>query len=197
MHGSQANMASTHFCGAISAAAARPTAVCGSAVYDFSERKCFLMVSRVYTCPSAQAMVPNAVTLTCSSDIRSATKSFLANSSAATGTSTLPSVFTSDIQCASVADAFARFSSSVAPSALSDSLGRFNILVPCAFLTGLSMLVFWPFATNLVAIMLFAAVYGFFSGAFNALIIPCIVQISDIREIGTRVGILYSIISFP
>ena len=85
----------------------------------------------------------------------------------------------------------------VAPSALSDSLGRFNILVPCAFLTGLSMLVFWPFATNLTAIMLFAAVYGFFSGAFNALIIPCIVQISDIREIGTRVGILYSIISFP
>ena len=85
----------------------------------------------------------------------------------------------------------------VAPSALSDSLGRFNILVPCAFLTGLSMLVFWPFATNLTAIMLFAAVYGFFSGAFNALVIPCVVQISALTEIGTRVGVLYSIISFP
>ena len=83
------------------------------------------------------------------------------------------------------------------PPFVSDSLGKFNILVPCAFLSGLSILVFWPFTTNLVTIMLFAAVYGFFSGAFNALIIPCIVQISDIREIGTRVGILYSIISFP
>ncbi|RDX44156.1 MFS general substrate transporter [Lentinus brumalis] len=83
------------------------------------------------------------------------------------------------------------------PPFMSDSLGKFNILVPCAFLSGLSILVFWPFTTNLVTIMLFAAVYGFFSGAFNALIIPCIVQISDIREIGTRVGILYSIISFP
>ncbi|TBU55768.1 MFS general substrate transporter [Dichomitus squalens] len=85
----------------------------------------------------------------------------------------------------------------LAPPVLSDSLGRYNIIVPCAFLTGLSMLVFWPFATSLTAIMLFAAVYGFFSGAFNALIIPCVAQISELREIGTRVGVLYSIISFP
>ena len=85
----------------------------------------------------------------------------------------------------------------LAPPFMSDALGRFNIIVPSALLTGLSMLVFWPFATNLVSIMLFAAVYGFFSGAFNALIVPCVAQISDIREIGTRVGVLYSIISIP
>ena len=85
----------------------------------------------------------------------------------------------------------------LAPPFLSDSLGRYNILVPCAFLAGLAMLAFWPFATGLAAVMLFAAVYGFFSGSFNALIIPCVAQISDLREIGTRVGVLYSIISFP
>ena len=83
------------------------------------------------------------------------------------------------------------------PPILSDALGRYNILVPCALLAGLAMLVFWPFATGLVALMLFAAVYGFFSGAFNALVIPCVAQISEVREIGTRVGVLYSIISFP
>ncbi|KAI0369431.1 MFS general substrate transporter [Pilatotrama ljubarskyi] len=85
----------------------------------------------------------------------------------------------------------------LAPSFMADALGRFNILVPCAFLAGLSMLVFWTFAHTLATIVLFAAVYGFFSGAFNALIIPCVAQISDMREIGTRIGVLYSIISFP
>ena len=85
----------------------------------------------------------------------------------------------------------------IAPPFLSDALGRFNVLVPCALLTGLAMLAFWPFTSGLTAVMLFAAVYGFFSGAFNALIIPCVAQISALREIGTRVGVLYSIISFP
>ncbi|KAH9919152.1 MFS general substrate transporter [Epithele typhae] len=83
------------------------------------------------------------------------------------------------------------------PPVLSDTLGRFNIIIPCALFTGLSMLLFWPFATSLVSIMLFAAVYGFFSGGFNALVIPVVAQISDIREIGTRIGVLYSIISVP
>ncbi|KAI8986291.1 MFS general substrate transporter [Trametes punicea] len=85
----------------------------------------------------------------------------------------------------------------LAPACLADALGRFNILVPCAFLTGLSVLLFWTFARTLTAVMLFAAVYGFFSGAFNALVIPCVVQISGVREYGTRIGVLYSIISFP
>jgi hypothetical protein len=49
----------------------------------------------------------------------------------------------------------------------------------------------------LVALMLFAAVYGFFSGAFISLITPCVAQISDISQIGTRIGMLYSIISVP
>ena len=85
----------------------------------------------------------------------------------------------------------------VAPSALSDSLGRFNILVPCAFLAGLSTLVLWSAAHSLLPLLAYAALYGLFSGAFNALIVPCIAQISDIREIGMRIGLLYSIISFP
>ena len=85
----------------------------------------------------------------------------------------------------------------VAPSYLSDVFGRFNVLVPCAFLAGLATLVFWPFARSVAPVMVYAATYGFFSGAFNALVIPCVVQISALTEIGTRVGVLYSIISFP
>ena len=40
-----------------------------------------------------------------------------------------------------------------------------------------------------------AALYGLFSGAFNALIIPCVAQISGPADIGTRVGMLYTSIS--
>lgn len=85
----------------------------------------------------------------------------------------------------------------VSPAYLSDSVGRFNLLMPSAFFSGLACLVFWMFAKSLVAVMLFAVVYGFFSGAFISVITPCIAQISDIRQIGTRIGMLYSIISFP
>lgn len=88
----------------------------------------------------------------------------------------------------------------ILPATLSDIFGRYNLLVPCAFLAflaGLSTLLFWSFANSLAVIMLYAVVYGFFSGAFNALIVPCIAQISDIREIGMRIGMLYSILSFP
>ena len=83
------------------------------------------------------------------------------------------------------------------PPLLSDMFGCYNVMFPSVFLMGLLTLVFWPFATTVASIMLFAAIYGFFAGAFNALIVPCIAQISDIREIGVRIGLLYSIISFP
>ncbi|EIW52352.1 MFS general substrate transporter [Trametes versicolor FP-101664 SS1] len=85
----------------------------------------------------------------------------------------------------------------LAPAFLADRLGRFNVVVPCTIVAGISTLVLWTFAHSLAAIMLFAVIYGFFSGAFNALVIPCVVQISDVREYGTRIGVLYSIVSFP
>ncbi|KAJ7779428.1 MFS general substrate transporter [Mycena maculata] len=85
----------------------------------------------------------------------------------------------------------------IAPAYLSDRIGRFNLLVPAAFLSGLLCVLFWIFAKSLVPLMLFAAAYGFSSGAFISVITPCVAQISDIRQIGSRIGILYTIISFP
>ncbi|KAG8214810.1 MFS general substrate transporter [Butyriboletus roseoflavus] len=85
----------------------------------------------------------------------------------------------------------------VAPAWLSDKIGRFNILFPSAFLSGLSCLVFWMFSKDLVAITLFATIFGFLSGAFISVITPCVAQISDIREIGARIGALYTFISVP
>lgn len=86
----------------------------------------------------------------------------------------------------------------VAPAYLSDTIGRFNLLTPCAFLSGVCTLVLWLCASKTVAgVMVYAALYGFFSGAFISVVTPCVAQISDIREIGIRIGVLYSIISFP
>ena len=85
----------------------------------------------------------------------------------------------------------------IAPAYLADSVGRFNLLIPSAFLSGLTCLVFWFFAKSLVSVMLFSAVYGFLSGSFVAVINPCVAQISDLPQMGTRIGMLYSIISIP
>ena len=83
------------------------------------------------------------------------------------------------------------------PSVLADSFGRFNLLIPSALICGLSCLLFWIFAHSMVSVLLFAAVYGFGNGAFIALVAPCVAQISEREAIGSRIGGLYSIMSFP
>ena len=84
----------------------------------------------------------------------------------------------------------------IAPAYLSDSIGRFNLLVPSAFFSGLSCLVLWFFAKSLASVMVFSVLYGFLSGSFVSVVNPCVAQISDMPQMGTRIGMLYSIVSF-
>ena len=85
----------------------------------------------------------------------------------------------------------------IAPAYLSDKIGRFNLLVPSAFLSGISCLIFWFLAITLLSVLLFSVLYGFLSGSFVSVINPCVAQISEMSQMGTRTGMLYSIISFP
>lgn len=85
----------------------------------------------------------------------------------------------------------------ILPAWLSDVLGRFNLLCPSAFFSGLLCLVFWTFANNFATVATFAGFYGLFSGAFISVITPCIAQISRKSEIGTRIGALYTFVSLP
>lgn len=85
----------------------------------------------------------------------------------------------------------------IAPAYLSDKIGRFNILAPSAFFAGFLCLVFWPFAKSLISLMIFSALYGILSGSIVSVINPCVTQIRDATKIGTRIGMLYSILSFP
>lgn len=84
----------------------------------------------------------------------------------------------------------------IVPAMVADAIGRFNILIPSAFFMGFFALVLWTLAKSIVPILAFGVLYGGFAGAFLAMQIPCVTQISDITEVGTRIGVLYSVASF-
>ncbi|KAF2237332.1 MFS general substrate transporter [Viridothelium virens] len=81
------------------------------------------------------------------------------------------------------------------PGYVADKVGRFNVLtVMCAF-SGIIILALWlPAAAN-APLIVFAALYGFGSGAFVSAAPSCVAQISDVRKIGVRTGTLFGIVS--
>lgn len=83
------------------------------------------------------------------------------------------------------------------PSYIADIIGRFNLVIPFSFVSGVFTIALWLNAKSLVSIMFFAAIYGFFSGAFISLTTPCVAQISEIHKIGTRIGMFFAILSIP
>lgn len=89
-------------------------------------------------------------------------------------------------------------------AALSDHIGRYNVLFLCAFLSGVSCVALWlpiPFVPapggRIALEITFALLFGFFSGGFIALINVCIAEISKTEEVGIRIGLLYCLVSFP
>ncbi|KAI9726857.1 MAG: hypothetical protein M1834_001481 [Cirrosporium novae-zelandiae] len=81
------------------------------------------------------------------------------------------------------------------PGYLGDRFGRFNVAIICNAFAGILVLALWLPATGNAPVIVFAALFGFASGAFVSLTPACIAQISDIREIGTRNGSLFAIVS--
>ncbi len=80
---------------------------------------------------------------------------------------------------------------------LSDHAGRFNTLLLMIFLTLVVMLVVWlPFgATNLPALYAFAALFGFGTGSWMALIPVCVGQLCRAEEFGRYWGTCYFVAS--
>lgn len=85
----------------------------------------------------------------------------------------------------------------IAPAYISDTIGHFNLLAPAAFLSGLFTLALWLNVKNFAGLMAFATIYGFLSGAFISVLTPSIACVSERRQVGTRMGMLYSVISVP
>ncbi|KHO02099.1 Major facilitator superfamily domain, general substrate transporter [Metarhizium album ARSEF 1941] len=77
----------------------------------------------------------------------------------------------------------------------SDKIGRYNIFVTVCALTGIWALALWIPSTSTGGIIAFAALFGFCSGAYVSLISPLVAQISPLREIGFRTGIIFFVSS--
>lgn len=81
------------------------------------------------------------------------------------------------------------------PGAIADRFGRFNTMIATSYLSAILVLALWIPARGNTPIILFAAFYGFSSGAFVSLAPALIAQISDVRQIGIRTGTMFCVIS--
>lgn len=68
-------------------------------------------------------------------------------------------------------------------------------MIVTSLLSAILVLALWIPARGNTPIILFAAFYGFSSGAFVSLAPALIAQISDIRQIGLRTGTMFAVIS--
>lgn len=81
---------------------------------------------------------------------------------------------------------------------LGDRIGLFNVLTTSGLLTGVSILALWlPFNyhPSHTGIIVFALVYGFVSGAFVSLLVPCAAKAGSLETLGQRFGTFQIVIS--
>jgi predicted MFS family arabinose efflux permease len=81
------------------------------------------------------------------------------------------------------------------PGFIADRFGRFNTMIVTSYTSAILVLALWIPARGNTPLILFAAFYGFSSGAFVSLAPALIAQISDIRQIGVRTGTMFAVIS--
>ncbi|OPB37938.1 Monocarboxylate transporter [Trichoderma guizhouense] len=81
---------------------------------------------------------------------------------------------------------FGRLSAGV----IGDKIGRFNVFIIVCFLSGIWVLALWLPDSSDPALIAFAVLFGFFSGAYVSLITPMVAQIAPLRELGFRSGIV-------
>ncbi|KAL3461045.1 major facilitator superfamily domain-containing protein [Aspergillus heterothallicus] len=73
---------------------------------------------------------------------------------------------------------------------LGDRIGRFNIFIVVCYLSALTILALWLVDSSTPALLAFAVLFGFFSGAYVSLLTPLILQVSPMAELGFRTGIV-------
>ncbi len=82
------------------------------------------------------------------------------------------------------------------PNALADHIGTLNTLIPCTLACGMVALS-WMAIDGTGDLLVFAVLYGFFSGSFVSLAPTTIVSLSDdLHKVGTRLGMSFSISGF-
>lgn len=84
----------------------------------------------------------------------------------------------------------------IVPGWVGDRFGRFNIMIITSLLSTILVLALWIPANTNAPNLVFAALYGFSSGAFVALVPALIAQVcTDMKKLGCYMGACYIIIS--
>ncbi|KAL2867851.1 MCT family MFS transporter [Aspergillus lucknowensis] len=79
------------------------------------------------------------------------------------------------------------------PNAIADKLGNLNVIVPCAYISGINVLA-WISVKNLGNLLATSIMYSFFSGGLMALPPAVLVALSpSLNQIGVRVGMALTI----
>ncbi|CZS93985.1 related to MFS transporter [Rhynchosporium agropyri] len=87
----------------------------------------------------------------------------------------------------------------ILPAYLADRFGRFNSVSLISFVTSIAFLAFWlpleikPHPSN-TEIFAFSACYGFASGAFISLMMPCVAELGPVAKLGQRFGTYQAVI---
>ncbi|OPB36873.1 hypothetical protein A0O28_0059530 [Trichoderma guizhouense] len=81
----------------------------------------------------------------------------------------------------------------ILPGIVADKMGRFNVMIIITFISAISCLAIWIPVKSVAGIIVFVIIFGFSSGGVISLGPTLVAQISDIRHIGTRVGVSFSI----
>lgn len=80
---------------------------------------------------------------------------------------------------------------------LADRLGVWRVFTVMGLLTATVLFAFWTAPINIPATVAGMALYGYTSGAWIMLLSAVTVAISPPHEAGTRVGLLWTIVSIP
>jgi MFS family permease len=79
----------------------------------------------------------------------------------------------------------------IIPGALADKLGKFNLQAIFCTFAGVIVLALGLPASSNAAFITFAALYGFASGAYVSLLPAQMAQISEVHQIGVRIGVTF------
>ncbi|CBX99428.1 similar to monocarboxylate permease-like protein [Plenodomus lingam JN3] len=88
--------------------------------------------------------------------------------------------------------------SRIAPNILSDRVGQFNVITPCALVTGILLFCLASLRPgNVGAVISLTILWGFFGGVFVAIPGACFPRLTKGKSrLGTRVGMGFSVIGF-
>ncbi|KAH6606193.1 hypothetical protein Trco_005346 [Trichoderma cornu-damae] len=84
----------------------------------------------------------------------------------------------------------------ILPGVAADKVGRYNMMICITFVSAVFCLAVWAPVKNVAGILVFIVVFGFSSGGFISIGPALVAQISDISQIGTRVGTAFAVQSF-